>query len=132
MRKLLLAVMVPVLAAAAAGCGSGVDKAAKRAAVGFERALDSDDGKGACDLLAPRTESELEQSAGKPCSEAILEEDLPAVDATEGSSAFGTMAQVRFAEDTLFVSEFERGWLVMAAGCAPAPGPTYDCAIQGG
>jgi hypothetical protein len=49
----------------------------------------------------------------------MAEEGLPAADALEGTAVFGTMAQVRFEGDTLFVSRFPRGWRVMAAGCTP-------------
>jgi hypothetical protein len=47
-------------------------------------------------------------------------------------STFGTMAQVRFSGDVMFVSEFGNGWKVMAAGCSPVPGHPYDCTLQGG
>jgi hypothetical protein len=43
----------------------------------------------------------------------------------------GTMAQVRFREDTVFMSEFRHGWKVMAADCKPRTGRPYDCQIQG-
>jgi hypothetical protein len=57
---------------------------------------------------------------------------VPAAGAVENTDAFGTMAQVRFAQDTMFLAEFKDGWKVMAAGCAPEPGHPYDCQLQGG
>lgn len=115
-----------------AGCGASEDAGPRGAATTFERALENGDGARACDLLAPETRSELEQSAGSSCAEAILEEDLPDAGAVDASSAFGTTAQVRFTADTLFLAEFDGRWKVLAAGCAPVPHAPYDCAVQGG
>ena len=83
-------------------------------------------------LLAPETRSGLEQSAGKPCASAILEEELPAPGPVKRSTSFGTMARVTFAADTMFVTEFRGGWKVTAAGCAPVPGHPYECRLKGG
>lgn len=122
-----------VLALGCVGCGAqGQDAGPRNAATSFEHALDQRDGPGACDLLAPGTKSDLEQSAGSACAKAILSEDLPEAGAVGSSSAYGTMAQVRFSSDTLFMAEFPSGWKVLAAGCAPVPGTAYDCAIKGG
>jgi hypothetical protein len=115
------------------GCGGDPEDAGPaRAAQAFEDAVGAARGAAACELLAPETKSELEHSAGAACAEAILDEDLPEPDAFESAAAFGTMAIVRFAADTLFVSEFDGHWRVLAAGCAPLPHTAYDCAIQGG
>jgi hypothetical protein len=119
-----------------AGCGSESATAPREAATSFARALSAQDGAAACRLLAPETKSQLEQAAGKQCPAAILEEDLPEADAVKDSSTFGTMAQVIFAGDVMFMAEFPSGWKVMAAGCSPAPGQQpgkpYDCQLQGG
>lgn len=129
-RVLLAAAPVLLLGAA---CGSDAEDAGPaRAARAFEDAVGAERGAAACELLAPETKSELEQSAGAACAEAILDEDLPEPDAFESAAAFGTMAIVRFAADTLFVSEFDGRWRVLAAGCEPVPHTAYDCAIQGG
>jgi hypothetical protein len=127
---------VGAVAAAAAlllatGCGSA-QPGASSVATRFVEALDADDAGAACGFLAPATKSELEKSAGKPCPAALTEEDLPSAGPVEKTEAFGTMAQVRFAEDTMFLAEFQGGWKVMAAGCSPEPGHPYDCRLQGG
>ena len=122
-----------LLLVATSGCGGdGETEGPRSTAKAFERAVESDDGAAACDLLAPKTRDELEQSAGTPCAEAILAEDLPAAGASTESSAYGSMAQVRFTGDTLFLAEFPDGWRVLAAGCAPKPKAPYDCVVQGG
>jgi hypothetical protein len=118
-------------AAALTGC-SGQQSAATSVAGQFVRALHASDGTAACRLLAPETESELVQSAGKPCPTALLEEKLPSRGAVGRTQAFGTMAEVRLPTDTLFLARFKSGWRVMAAGCKPKPGHPYDCTLQGG
>jgi hypothetical protein len=125
--------MVGVLLGSVLGCGSGPgDRGPRAAAVQFTRALSAGDDAGACSLLATETKAQLEQAAGKPCAEAIAEEDLTGADAVEDVATFGTMAQVRFAGDTVFVAQFSGGWKVFAAGCSPVPGKPYDCRLQGG
>jgi hypothetical protein len=102
------------------------------AAEHFQRALTDADWSTACTLLAPRTRAELEKSAGKPCTAALEDEDLSDAGAVRDSRGFGTMAQVRFDRDTVFLADFASGWKVVAAGCAPVPAKPYDCALQGG
>jgi hypothetical protein len=115
----------------ATACGAQPSPATS-VARNFVEALDASDTAAACGYLAPGTRSDLEKSAGKPCAAALGEEDLPAAGAVEKTDAFGTMAQVRFVQDTMFLAEFKDGWKVMAAGCAPEPGHPYDCQLQGG
>lgn len=98
----------------------------------FATAVDQRDGAAACALLAPSTRTELEQSAGRRCARALLEEltgtggDRSAVD------VYGTMARVRQGEDTLFLTRMQDGWHVLAAGCTPRPHAMYDCVVKGG
>jgi hypothetical protein len=113
------------------GCGSE-QPAATSVATKFAQALDDSDSTAACGYLAPETKSDLESSAGKPCPDALTEEDLPSAGPVTDARTFGTMAQVRFAADTLFLARFKSGWKVMAAGCSPQPGQPYDCELQGG
>jgi hypothetical protein len=120
-----------VLVLATAGCGSTQDAVARDTAMEFERALSSGGAARACDLLAPRTKSELVESAGKPCPQALTEEDLPEVGDVRATESFGTMAQVRFDGDVLFLAEFRGGWKVMAAGCTDRPEQPYNCLVGG-
>src|SRR4051812_26353220 len=82
-RRLWLGVGVAT-AATLTGC-SAQQSAATSVAGQFVRALHSSDGTAACRLLAPETESELVQSAGKPCPTALLEENLPSRGAVRGT-----------------------------------------------
>jgi hypothetical protein len=115
-------------------CGASSDPAPRSVAGTFTHAIADKNGAAACALLAPATRDELEQSAGTSCASAIVDEKLPDAGAPLASSAFGTMAQVSFGTDVVFLAEFPRGWRVMAAGCAPSPTPDapYKCQLSGG
>jgi hypothetical protein len=125
------------LAVLAAGllcsCGGGQDEAVARAADDFVQALAQQDGDSACALLAPTTSEELEQSSGQPCSKAVLDEGVIDAGARVSVQAYGTMAQVRFAQDTVFLTRYQSGWRVLAAACAPPSSQgSFDCQLQGG
>ena len=120
-----------VVAATLAGCANSQEGEVQRVAASFYSAVESQDGAAACDALAPETVRELEQSAGKNCSEAILMERLPASGSVGSVRVFGTMAQVRYADETAFLSRFPSGWLVMAASCVPRAHDRYDCQVKG-
>jgi uncharacterized lipoprotein NlpE involved in copper resistance len=116
------------------GCGSGQEGEARSAAQRFYAAVADHDGAAACALLSTRTRSAVEKSAGRACATAVLQESLPQVGQPRQVNAYGTMAQVRFAGDTAFLSRYGDRWLVVAAGCTPPPRRTavYDCQISGG
>ena len=95
-------------------------------------AVEAKDGTAACAVLAPDTVADLEQSAGKPCPEAVLDEDLPAPGSVTGTDVYGQWAQVRLSDDTMFLAVFPGGWRVVAAGCKPRKSRPYDCTLQGG
>jgi hypothetical protein len=115
------------------GCGSSHDAAVQDTAESFYQAVAEGDGAGACAALAPRTVSELEQSAEKPCPDAVLEEDIPDPGAASSVAVYGTMAQVRFRDETTFLTRFPDGWRVMATACASkVAAGVYDCQVKGG
>ena len=126
----MFAVLVPALS----GCG-GVDRGAATEAAGqFYAAVRQRDGDAACALLNPSTRSELEQSAGKPCPAAVLEEDIPAPNGPGATVVFGTMAQVRYPGETAFLTRSGQGWRVLAVSCGDRPeGPErpYHCQVKG-
>jgi hypothetical protein len=114
-------------------CGASQDQSVTEAAESYAEALAQDNGASACSVLAPSTRSELEQSSGKDCTEAILDEAVTDMGARVSVAAYGTMAQVRFASDTVFLTRFRTGWRVLAAACTPPEGVgPYDCQVQGG
>jgi hypothetical protein len=128
------AASLTVASMALTGCASVDERAdaAATVAVRLLTAVQGDDGAGACAVLAPETRSELEQSAGTSCAQAILDEDLPEPGPVRASEVYGQWAQVRLDGDTVFLAVFPDGWRVVAAGCTPRPERPYDCALQGG
>lgn len=89
----------------------------------------------ACALLAPDTVAELERSAEKPCAEALPEEELPSRTSVAGVEVAGHAAQVRLDGQVVFLSLFDAGWRVVAAGCTreePDPSRPYTCLVEGG
>lgn len=128
-----VAPVVLLLALVLTGCAGGTRaESAESSARAFERAVSQGDGAAACDLLAPETASEVAESSGSSCASGVLEEDLPEGGVVQGSGVWGRSAQVRLAADTLFLSHFDDGWKVLAAGCVPQPGKPYDCTVEGG
>jgi hypothetical protein len=113
-----------------AGCAGAQDRPAKSAAVGFLAAARSGDGAAACALLAPAAREELARTAGAPCQEAVLGEDLGTQETRPAEvTVFDTMAQASVGSQTLFLSRYDGAWLVVAAACTPVPDRPYDCSI---
>ena len=101
-------------------------------AVRFNSAVSSGDGETACAMLTPATRDELEQSSGKACAQAIVEELTDArVDDHEVVKVYGVMAQVRWNDETVFLPRMPDGWRVLAAGCTPRADDPYDCVVKG-
>lgn len=129
----LVAGLVVGSAAVLSGCSGSQDRAAATAAEEFYAAVGSGDGSAACELLAPRAREELEQSSGMPCDRAVLEEGLPADGSVGTTEVYGTMARVDYGADTVFLSEFDAGWRVVASGCTfVADALPYDCRVKAG
>ena len=130
----------PVLVAS--GCANPDDGAVTQVAARFHDAVAAKDGAAACDLLAPPSREELEQSAGEPCSQAILGEAVAPGDGTPHVEVYGTMGQVRWDGETTFLTRYPQGWLVLAAGCAlprrstledtndAGDAEAYECAVK--
>jgi hypothetical protein len=117
------------VALALASCASPESDAASSVAEELAAAMGRGSGGAACRLLAPAARTDLEDSSGTSCEEAVLEEPVgtgPTVDV----EVFDTMAQVRLQDDTVFLSRFDGDWLVVAAACTPDPPGPYDCSIQ--
>ncbi|MEU6890309.1 hypothetical protein ABZ934_00640 [Streptomyces sp. NPDC046557] len=123
-----------LLTGLAVGCGTaGVrEDDARTAATGFERALDAKDFAGVCARLAPQTRDELENSEGKGCADAVPGLSLPAAGDLVRVRVYGRQAQASGPGDTLFLSQFDHGWKVVAAGCEPRQGQPYQCTVKGG
>jgi hypothetical protein len=124
----LLCVLVP-----ATGCSSvGPDPArADSAAQRFHKDLVDRRPAAACELLAPGTEQELEQSAHTSCPQALADAGLPHAATVTTTDIYGSNARVVLEGDTVFLARFGTLWKVTAAGCEPRAGLPYDCDVKG-
>ncbi len=127
-------VRVMALVAAAlllAGCSSGRGSDVEQTVGDFGTAWEAQDGAAVCDLLAPVTRQEVESSTGMGCAEGVLELDLQPPGAVSKVQVFATAAQARAEADTVFLSQYDGGWRVLAAGCEPQGEQPYDCELKG-
>jgi hypothetical protein len=115
------------------GCSSvGPDPArADSAAQSFHRELADEQPAAACELLAPRTQQELEQDAHTSCPQALADAGLPPAATVTTTDVYGSDARVVLEGDTVFLARFGTLWKVTAAGCKPRTGLPYDCDVKG-
>lgn len=128
----VLVVGLPMLLALS-GCGADLEAQEAGAVADTFATAAAAEPQAACALLAPRTLESVEQD-GVPCAQALGAEGLPAPGRRTAVSVAGHSAQVRYAGETVFLSLFDNGWRVTAAGCArtsPDPAVPYDCAVEG-
>jgi hypothetical protein len=128
-----------VLVAAAfgvAGCAAPGADAAAEVAVRFAEAVGSDPAT-ACGLLAPRTLEAVEEQSGGGCVRALEDQaaaiEAPGDDPTAVDVA-GHSARVVVAGQAVFLSWFDEGWRVTAAGCQRRqvdPQIPYECSVRG-
>jgi hypothetical protein len=126
----LLSLSVLILVSSCASLGPDTAVAGDVAAA-FHQAVSDQDGSAACALLAPGTVTELEETTGESCDQAVLDQDLPDADTVQDSQAFGRGAQVVLDADVVFLSIFDGQWRITAAGCEPDGDRPYDCAVKG-
>ncbi|MFD6075819.1 hypothetical protein ACFWG5_09605 [Streptomyces hydrogenans] len=103
------------------------------AARNFQTALSEADSGRACALLAPQTRQEVASDAGD-CAKGPAQEQPPiaAGDAADAvAEVHGRQAMVRLSGDALFLSQFDAGWKVVAAGCTPRPDTPFDRKVKG-
>lgn len=118
-----------VSATVLAGCAAEDDRsAASDVATRFLSAAADGDTETACALLTPRTREDLVTSDGS-CTESLPVEELTGT--VSGSDTWSEWAKVDTDGGTLFLTEFESGWLVSAAGCQPEQDAPYRCLVGG-
>ncbi|MFH9738722.1 hypothetical protein ACH4MA_13600 [Streptomyces roseolus] len=131
----LRAAAVLVVAASLSGCGASAAREGGASSAGhrFAAALAAGDYRAACGLLAPETRDEVEEDAKGPCGPALRELGLPPSGPARGVDVYGNDALLRAAGDTVFLSRFDDGWKVTAAGCvARSTDEPYRCSLKGG
>jgi hypothetical protein len=132
-RVLTASVLVIALSTVLAGCGADVERQQAGVAADTFSADVTTDPEAACALLAPRAEQAVAED-GTSCATALPEEDLPAQGKRTSVAVAGHSAQVRYAKGTVFLSLFDDGWRVVAAGCSRTstdPAVPYDCVVDG-
>ncbi len=136
-----LRVLVPLvpLALLVGGCGSAESEAAAEASTRFV-AMVRNDPSGACGMLAPHTRQRVEDDGDGDCVKGLEAAGLPAPGAagdTAGQAVTevaGHTAQVKLPGQAVFLSLFDDGWRIIAAGCTRPAEDTaisYDCLVQG-
>jgi hypothetical protein len=83
-----------------------------------------------CALLAPAALAALESDESAPCT-ATVGELAPSGGQVQQSAVWGDEAQVRLADDTLFLTRTGAGWKVIAAGCTSNGDLPYQCRVEG-
>ncbi|MFP5348010.1 MAG: hypothetical protein ACLGIA_13410 [Actinomycetes bacterium] len=128
-RALGLAIVVAVVPMTS--CASAKVPAVDEVASAFYAAVADSDGAGACHLLAPKTRDEVEESAGSPCDQAVLDQVEAASGSVTSTTVYGDQALVRLEEDTVFLARYAPGWRVVAAGCTARKDEPYQCSLKG-
>lgn len=112
------------------GCAGPADGEPDVVVHRFADAIGSGDAAAACALLAPRAKDGLVATTTHPCAEALTALRLPHA-APDTPSVWSTEAQVKTADDTVFLHEFSAGWLITGAGCHLRDEQVYDCLVGG-
>jgi hypothetical protein len=113
-----------------AGCATGTgEQDASRVAAQFLAAAGRGDGESACALLVPRTRADLGVSQGQPCNQSLPLDRLQGT--VRGADVWSDWAKVDTESGALFLTEFDSGWLITAAGCTPNGEAPYHCVLGG-
>jgi hypothetical protein len=121
---------VVLSAAVLAGCANQTgEQDASKVAAQFLDAAGRGDGQTACALLGPKTRDDLEVSNGQPCSQSLPMDRLQGT--VGNASVWSDWAQVSTNGGALFLTEFDSGWLITAAGCKPNGDAPYRCVLGG-
>jgi hypothetical protein len=114
--------------AALTGCSSAAEPDVNAVARAFENS--AGDPEARCDLLAPATLATFESDRSGPCADTIADVPLPGGEVSS-VQVWGGEAQVRLGGDTLFLTQTDAGWRVVAAGCESRGQAPYDCEVEG-
>jgi hypothetical protein len=110
------------------GCGSGPGAGdVSAAAARFLDAAARGDGGSACELLVPKVRADVETSEGQPCAQSLPVDRLRGT--VRGAEVWSDWAVVDTDSGALYLTEFDSGWLVTAAGCRPAGDQPDQCVV---
>ncbi|WP_418960783.1 hypothetical protein [Streptomyces tritici] len=124
--------VLALAALCACGAPAAREDGALRTGRAYAAALSARDYPAACRLLAPVSREQLVADEQDPCGPALRSLGLPAPGAADGVEVYGRQALLRMKGDTLFLSLFDDGWRITAAGCDRQGGDQpYDCLLKG-
>jgi hypothetical protein len=122
------ACLVALCALVLSGCASQSTRdEAETAAARFLDAVGRSDTRTACALLTPSTREELATSEGQSCARSLPTDGLGG--RIQSSDTWSDQAVVHTEGGALFLTEFDNGWLVSAAGCQPSEDEPYQCVV---
>jgi hypothetical protein len=129
MRTRTCAGVVLACVATLVGCASQSGRHdASDVAERFLAAASSGDAEAACALMTPQTRADLATADGS-CARSLPADRLGG--AVTDADTWSDWARVNTDDGTLFLTEFESGWLVDAAGCEPNGDAPYRCVVGG-
>lgn len=128
--RIRLGCTVVLCAAGLVGCASQSDQEdAASVAARFLDAAGRGDPGAACALLTPPTREDLAVADGQPCEQSLPTDRLGG--SVEQVDAWSDWARVSTEDSSVFLTEFDSGWLVSAAGCEPNGDAPYRCVVGG-
>lgn len=115
---------------ALAGCGtSASEQDASQVAGRFLELARNGDGAAACALLTPKTRGDLAASEGQSCADSLPMDRIKGT--AREALVWSDWARVSTDQGALFLTEFDSGWLISAAGCEPNGDAPYHCVVGG-
>ena len=125
---------LPALAAVALGTtactGSGA-AAAVQVARDALSASAAHDAPRLCSLLAPSTAQSLEREQSTSCEQAARSLNLGQPSASGSAEVWGSSALVPTGSTSVFLTEVDGQWRVLAAGCSMHQDSPADCELGG-
>jgi hypothetical protein len=124
--------VVGALAVGASGCaGTSGSTAAAQTARAAVRAAATHDTATLCGLLAQSTVQQLEQDQSAPCAQAASSLNLGSPTGGGAAQVWGRSAMVPVGSATVFLTDVNGRWRVLAAGCTLREEQPAECALGG-
>ena len=127
-RSLTAVALIAVASVVLGGCGDVSSDEVASTARAFAGA--EDDPAARCSLLSDQALSALVENEGATCEDAIQEVSVGSGEIVS-TEVWGTEAQVKLSDDTLFLTHTADGWRVVAAACrAQGSEQPYECEVE--
>ncbi len=118
-----------VMVAMLCGCSSASRGEVEHAARSFFEATAAGNLEQACALLSTEAVRMLERTTKEGCVRVLGIVQLPRSSTVRTTDVFGGNARVVTDADTMFLSEYDDGWRVTAAGCQEREDLPYACLL---